>query len=142
MLAPWASEEMKTADLPDKRLNERLAIVLSQLAGQPTASIPAACGGCAETAAAYRLFENERLSFEDVLQPHIDATRRRVAEQPVVILCKTQRNWTSPDRSSKSSAAVSWTAASDAARSASAARLHAGWRSLGHSRRARLDPTG
>ena len=88
MLAPWASEEMKTVDLPDKRLNERLAIVLSQLAGQPTASIPAACGGYAETAAAYRLFENERLSFEDVLQPHIDATRRRVAEQPAVILAQ------------------------------------------------------
>ena len=60
MLAPWASEEMKTADLTDKRLNERLAMVLSQLAGQPTASIPAACGGHAEMAAAYRLFENER----------------------------------------------------------------------------------
>jgi hypothetical protein len=45
MLAPWVIEEMKTANLPDKRLNERLAIVLSQLAGQPTASIPAACGG-------------------------------------------------------------------------------------------------
>jgi hypothetical protein len=100
MLAPWASEEMKTADLPDKRLNERLAIVLSQLAGQPTASIPAACGGYAETAAAYRLFENERLSFEDVLQPHIDATRRRVAEQPVVILAQdtTELDFTRPQQ--------------------------------------------
>ena len=78
MLAPWASEEMKTADLPDKRLNERLAIVLSELAGQPTASIPVECGGYAEMAAAYRLFENERLCFEDVLQPHIeqDATNQ------------------------------------------------------------------
>ena len=65
MLAPWASEEMKTADLPDKRLNERLAIVLSQLAGQPTASIPAACGGYAETMAAYRLFGRAAF-FEDV----------------------------------------------------------------------------
>ena len=100
MLAPWASEEMKTAKLPDKRLNERLAIVLSQLAGQPTASIPAACGGYAETAAAYRLFENDRLSFEDVLQPHIDATRRRVAEQPVVILAQdtTELDFTRPQQ--------------------------------------------
>jgi len=100
MLAPWASEEMKTVDLPDKRLNERLTIVLSQLAGQPTASIPAACGGYAETAAAYRLFENERLSFEDVLQPHIDATRHRVAEQPVVILAQdtTELDFTRPQQ--------------------------------------------
>jgi hypothetical protein len=100
MLAPWASEEMKTASLPDKRLNERLAIVLSQLAGQPTASFPAACGGYAEMAAAYRLFENERLSFEDVLQPHIDATRRRVAKQPVVILAQdtTELDFTRPQQ--------------------------------------------
>ena len=143
MLAPWASEEMKTADLPDKRLNERLAIVLSQLAGQPTASIPAACGGCAETAAAYRLFENERLSFEDVLQPHIDATRRRVAEQPVVIFAQdtTELDFTRPQQQVVGGGLMDGSKRRGAFL-ASAARLHAGWRSLGHSRRARLDPTG
>ncbi len=100
MLAPWATEEMKTANLPDKRLNKRLAIVLSQLAAQPTASIPAACGGYAEMAAAYRLFENERLCFEDVLQPHVEATRRRVAEQSLVILAQdtTELEFTRPQQ--------------------------------------------
>jgi len=86
MLAPWAIEEMKTARLKDKRLNARLAELLSQLAAQPTASIPAACGGRAEMAAAYRFCENEKTSFEAVLQPHGDATRQRMAAQPVVIL--------------------------------------------------------
>jgi hypothetical protein len=100
MLAPWAMEEMKTANLPDKRLNERLVAVLSQLSAQPTASIPAACGGYAEMAAAYRLFENERLCFKDVLQPHVDATRRRVAEQPLVILAQdtTELDLTRPQQ--------------------------------------------
>ena len=51
MLEPWVMDEMKTVDLKDKRLNDRLGEVLSQLAGQPTASIPGACGGYAETAA-------------------------------------------------------------------------------------------
>ena len=41
MLAPWVSEEMQTADLEDKRLNERLSKVLSALGERPTASIPA-----------------------------------------------------------------------------------------------------
>lgn len=86
MLAPWVLDEMKTVDLQDKRLNDRLGEVLSQLGGHPTASIPAACGGYAETAAAYRLFDNEKVDFQKVLQPHIDATRRRVADQPVVVL--------------------------------------------------------
>lgn len=86
MLAPWAIKEMETVDLKDKRLNQRLAAVLSQLAGHPTASIPAACGGYAEMAAAYRLFDNDKVNFENVLRPHVDATRRRIAEQPLVVL--------------------------------------------------------
>ena len=86
MLAPWATEEMKTVDLNDERLNNRISEVLSLLAAHPTASIPAACGGYAETAAAYRLFDNEKVRFENVLQPHIEATRQRIAVQPVVIL--------------------------------------------------------
>jgi hypothetical protein len=86
MLAPWIVDEMKTAKLNDKRLNERLAMVLSQLAARPTASIPAACGGRAEMVAAYRFCENDKTSFKAVLKPHCDATRRRIAVQPVVIL--------------------------------------------------------
>jgi len=79
-------DEVKTAKLNDKRLNRRLAEVLSQLAARPTASIPAACGGRAEMVAAYRFCENEKTSLEAVLQPHFDATRQRMAAQPVVIL--------------------------------------------------------
>jgi Transposase DNA-binding/Transposase Tn5 dimerisation domain/Transposase DDE domain len=86
VLAPWIIEEMKSADLRDKRLNKRLQQLLSQLAGQPTASIPAACGGNAEMSAAYRFFDNDKVGFHGVLQPHIDTTRIRIAAQPVVLL--------------------------------------------------------
>lgn len=82
----WAEEEMATADLGDRRLNQRLNEVLSQLGARPQAGIPAACGGHAETTAAYRLFDHERATFEALLAPHVDATRRRVAAQPRVIL--------------------------------------------------------
>ena len=64
MLAPWIMEELKTTDLKDRRLNQRLAEVLSQLAAHPTASIPLACGGRAEMEAAYRLFDNDKATFE------------------------------------------------------------------------------
>lgn len=86
MLAPWVMNEMKAADLGDKRLNDRLRDVLSQLAARPTASIPAACGGRAEMTAAYRLFDNEKATFARILQVHADATRQRMAAQPVVLL--------------------------------------------------------
>jgi hypothetical protein len=100
MLAPWVVEEMATADLKDERLNDRLGEVLSQLAAHPTASIPAACGGYAELAAAYRLFDNEKVRFENVLQPHIDAARQRVAAQPLVIAAQdtTELDLTRPQQ--------------------------------------------
>ncbi len=86
MIAPWVFDELKTADLKDERLNNRFTEVLSLLAGHPTASIPAACGGHAEMTGAYRLFDNENTTFEAVLRPHADATRKRIAPHSVVLM--------------------------------------------------------
>jgi hypothetical protein len=84
--ADWAVEEMDGVDLRDKRLNERITTVLSSLASHPTASIPAACGGHSEMTAAYRLFENPKVTPERILAPHFERTRTRIAAQEVVIL--------------------------------------------------------
>lgn len=98
MLAPWVSEEMKSAQLSDQRLNRRLEEVLSALAERPTASIPAACGGHAEMAAAYRFFNNDKVTFDRVLASHIERTRERVAAQPVALLIQdtTELDFTRP----------------------------------------------
>lgn len=100
MLAPWVAEEMKSADLKDKRLNERLEEVLSALGERPTASIPAACGGHAETAAAYRFFDNQKVTFERVLASHCERTQERVSAQPVVLLVQdtTELDFTRPEQ--------------------------------------------
>ena len=82
----WILEETKTADLNDARLNARFREVLAQFGARPTASIPAACGGHAEMTAAYRLFDNENVTFERILAPHTQATRMRMAEQATVLL--------------------------------------------------------
>jgi hypothetical protein len=79
-------EEMQSVDLQDQRLNKRLQEVLSQLAGRPTASIPAACGGHAEMTAAYRLFDNPKATFDNIVEAHGKATRQRMTAQPVVLL--------------------------------------------------------
>lgn len=80
---------MQTLDLGDKRRNERLTELLSSMAAVPSKSIPSAVnGGHNETTAAYRLFDNDALGFENILQPHIDATYKRVAEQDVVIVAQ------------------------------------------------------
>ncbi|MEJ0004592.1 MAG: transposase [Pararobbsia sp.] len=55
--------EFKGIDLGDKRLNQRAVLLAEQLSGNPTASIPQACGGWAETAAAYRFFAQDKLEW-------------------------------------------------------------------------------
>src|SRR5947209_20289925 len=91
MLAPWVTDELRTADLRDERLNKRLNIILSHFSARPNVSIPAACGGASETNAAYRFFDNDKVDFRSVLCPHLDCTRVRIAAQPVALVV--------PDRS-------------------------------------------
>jgi hypothetical protein len=86
MRTEWALDEMQDAALEDERLNARLAIVLSDLGEHPQASIPAACGGHSETMAAYRFFDNPRVTPEKILDPHRQRTRRRMGEHSVVLL--------------------------------------------------------
>ena len=84
----WAHEEVMTADLGDRRLDERLATVLEQLGRHPQLSIPAACGGWAETVAAYRFFDNPKATFGGILAAHRDATLERMRACPVVLLAQ------------------------------------------------------
>jgi hypothetical protein len=49
-------------------------------------SIPLACQDWANTKAAYRFFSNERVSEEDILQGHFEATRERVAAEQGLVL--------------------------------------------------------
>ena len=84
----WAYEEVITSDLGDHRLDVRLATLLDQLGQHPQLSIPAACGGWAETMAAYRFFDNEKTTFETILAPHRDAVIERMKASPVILLAQ------------------------------------------------------
>jgi hypothetical protein len=99
-MTSWAREEMATADLGDKRLNRRLMSILSALGEHPTASIPAACGGFNEMTAAYRFFDNDKVAFEPVLEPHQQRTRERIAAQETVLLVQdtTELDLTRPNQ--------------------------------------------
>ena len=81
----WAAEEWKTAELGDLRLNKRLIKVAQQFADKPSASIPGACGGLANTAGAYRLLSNDRFDWRDVLEPHARCTMQRMAKESMVL---------------------------------------------------------
>ncbi len=78
--------ELEGIDLGDKRLNKRSAHIIEALAADPQASVNAACDGWNETLAAYRFFDNGSVEPGQILQPHIDATKRRMNEHPVVLI--------------------------------------------------------
>ena len=89
-MADWAEDEFGAASLGDKRLTLRLIKLATRFAEQPTASIPGACGGAAETKAAYRFFdqanEDQRdLGWEAILQPHLASTAVRMRAHSVVL---------------------------------------------------------
>ncbi len=89
-MAEWAESEFGAASLGDKRLTLRLVKLSTRFAEQPTASIPCACGGAAETKAAYRFFDqaNEdrrQLGWEAILRPHMDSMVERMRAHPVVL---------------------------------------------------------
>jgi hypothetical protein len=81
----WLEMETKGADFGDQRLDARFQVLLEQLSDKPSLSIPAACGGQAETAAAYRFFDNEKTDAAKVLKPHRNATLERIRAEAVVI---------------------------------------------------------
>jgi hypothetical protein len=89
--AGWQDAELACAGLPDKRLGQRLRRLLDQLSSAPGQPVPAACGDWAATKAAYRLFDNPRVTEHGVLAGHFGATAARCAtsEGPILILQDT-----------------------------------------------------
>jgi hypothetical protein len=81
----WADEEFLGIDLGDKRRDSRAIRLIERLAERSTASIPAACNGWAETQAAYRFLAGDEYHWLDILEPHRQCTRARMAEHPVVL---------------------------------------------------------
>ncbi len=93
-------DEVRGADFGDKRLDQRLEKVIDELGDKPNLSIPAATHARAEMEAAYRFFDNEKVSPEKILQPHIDATHERISQCQFVLLVQdtTELDLTRPNQ--------------------------------------------
>lgn len=80
-----ASEELAQIDLKDLRLNRRCQSLATALEQQPTEPVPQACEDWAATKAAYRFFDNPKVSPAEILAPHGQRTRERMAAHPLVL---------------------------------------------------------
>lgn len=78
--AAWAQQQFGFAQLGDKRRNERLVKVATNLAANPGGTLPQAFAQWAELKAAYRLFDQQQVTFERVIAPHCERTLQACRE--------------------------------------------------------------
>jgi hypothetical protein len=82
----WATRVAAAADLPDQRLNTRLADILTTFARQPSAPIPQAAGSTARTKAIYRFFRNKRFDYQPLVEALGQVTAQACAGRDRVYL--------------------------------------------------------
>src|SRR3954454_23827297 len=81
----WAEGELEGVALGDARLARRLIRVAEDLSSQPEYPVNQACEDAAATKAAYRLFDNDKVSAAKILTAHRAKTSRRMRQEPVVL---------------------------------------------------------
>jgi len=93
-------DEVRGVELGDERLNRRLGKLIGDLGAKPNLSIPAATETRNEMEAAYRFFDNKKVSPEKILQPHVEATYERISQTDLVLLVQdtTELDLTRPNQ--------------------------------------------
>src|SRR5450631_2724432 len=87
----WVDREAADCEFKDERLGKRFRSLLAQLSSSPGDSIPLVCQDWANTKAAYRFFDNDRVSEVEILGGHFQATRDRAAatDGPILVMHDT-----------------------------------------------------
>ena len=84
----WWVHELDGLDLGDQRREQRAVKILEARWQHPQASFHGSFASWSPAKAAYGLIEDRRpeISFAALLEPHTEATQRRMAAEPVVLL--------------------------------------------------------
>jgi len=82
----WISEEFKSINLSDPRLNKRFVQLAEDLADNPGKSIHSAAADWAATKGAYRFFDNPEVEAKKILEPHFESTCWRSTSHKKVVL--------------------------------------------------------
>lgn len=74
-IADWSEQQFGSCELGDKRRTRRMVKFAAQVAAKPDASTPKQTERWADCKAAYRLFEQEDVTFDAVIAPHCAQSR-------------------------------------------------------------------
>lgn len=80
----WVSEEMRSVNLGNERLNRRLVQIVEDLAACPESSVPQASRSSAALQAMYRFWSNRRIQADQILAAHRQSTIDRIEGYPIV----------------------------------------------------------
>lgn len=80
MCSQWIDAEYETVDLGDKRLDRRLCRILARFFESADKSIKSACRGFGEVMGAYRFLNQEEITPDAVIAPHVEKTVERARE--------------------------------------------------------------
>lgn len=80
------ADEFATCKFEDLRLRKRVEKLSEAIANHPTLSIHAACGSVTDSKAAYRFFQNDKVTPEFILKGHIDQATGRIADHDRVLV--------------------------------------------------------
>ena len=81
----WASEEFADVDLGDTRLNTRLMKICDRFSESPESPINQACADWAESKAAYRFFQNDKVEEDEILATHCQKTAGRARKHKTIL---------------------------------------------------------
>jgi len=81
----WTVEEFPKVNLQDKRLNKRCQKIASDLEQQPTDPINQASEDWADTKAAYRFFDNSKVTPDKIISAHGGRTVKRMKKHALAL---------------------------------------------------------
>ncbi len=81
----WVAEELKNADLGDKRRNKRLITIVEDLSAQPNESVTQASRDAAAVQGVYEFWANPRIKAEAILAAHVSSTTERIKGHETIL---------------------------------------------------------
>lgn len=87
----WLGQEIERSRFRDLRLRKRFGLLLERLWKGMGQTIPLACQDWANTKAAYRFMDNDRVNEQDILSGHFHSTAQRFSttDGPILVLQDT-----------------------------------------------------
>jgi hypothetical protein len=82
----WVEEELNGTRFKDKRLCKRFMLIVDRLVERPEASLPQAMASWAETKAAYRFLDSDKVTPKAIRASHIHSTAQRALQSGKVLI--------------------------------------------------------